>query len=56
VIKPMTLPKQECRQKEAPQYSTIEPAVDGQTATPSGQTATDSVPGGQTAPSGGQIA
>jgi hypothetical protein len=43
-IKPMTLPKQEWRQKEAPQRSTAEPATDGQTVTP----------GGQTAPSGGQ--
>jgi hypothetical protein len=43
-IKPMTLPKQEWRQMEAPQHSTAEPTADGQTT----------VPGGQTAPSSGQ--
>jgi hypothetical protein len=53
-IKPMTVPKQEWRRKEAPQCSTTEPAADGQTVTPGSQTATDSVPGSQTAPSGSQ--
>jgi hypothetical protein len=48
-IKPMTLPKQECRRMEAPQCSTVEPAADGQTTTPSGQTTADLVPGSQNA-------
>jgi hypothetical protein len=55
-IKPMTLPKQEWRRKDAPQRSTAKPTAAGQTATPSGQTTADSVPGGQTTPSGGQTA
>jgi hypothetical protein len=35
-IKPMTLPKQEWRQMEAPQHSTAEPTADGQTTVPGG--------------------
>jgi hypothetical protein len=44
----MTLPKQEWRRKEAPQHSMVEPAADGQTVTPGGQTTANSVLGGQT--------
>jgi hypothetical protein len=47
-IKPMTLPKQEWRWKEAPQYLMAEPNADGQTAMLSGQTATGTIPSGQT--------
>jgi hypothetical protein len=47
-IKPMTLPKQEWRWKEAPQHSMAEPDADSQTATLGGQTAIGTVPGGQT--------
>jgi hypothetical protein len=55
-IKPMTLPKQEWRRKEAPQHSTTELAVDSQTIAPGGQTAANSLPGDDTAPSGSQTA
>jgi hypothetical protein len=51
-IKPRTLPKQELRWKQTPQHSTIEPAAGGQTMVLDGQITADSVPGGQTAPSG----
>jgi hypothetical protein len=54
-IKPRTLPKQEWRWKQAPQHPMIKPATGSQTAAPDGQTIADSVPGGQTVPSGGQI-
>jgi hypothetical protein len=50
----MTLKKQEWRRKEAPQCSTAEPDVDGQTMTPCGQTANGTIPSGEATSSGGQ--
>jgi hypothetical protein len=55
-IKPRTLPKQEWRQKEAPQHPTIELAVGNQTAASGGQTAASMVLGSQTMTSGSQTA
>jgi hypothetical protein len=45
-IKPMTLPKQECRWKKEPQRSMVEPVADGQIVMPSGQTVPSTVPSG----------
>jgi hypothetical protein len=45
-IKPMTLPKLECRWKKAPQRLMAEPDADGQTAMLGGQTAASTVQGG----------
>jgi hypothetical protein len=45
-IKPMTLPKQEWREKEAPQGLMSELKADSQTVMPGHQTAAGIVPGG----------
>jgi hypothetical protein len=52
-IKPVNLPKQEWKWKEVPRSSTVEPAAGGQTTASGSPTASDSVPGGPTTPSGG---